>query len=222
MRLPFTADQLLDAFGRFNVAVWPMQIVAYVLAVAAVGLAIRGGRTESRAVGLVLAFLWAAAAAYHATALGSITASGPVFAAAFAVQAALFGVAALRDRLSFRAAPGAVTTAGLALMLYATAIYPLLGLLAGHPFPRGPAFGVTPCPNAIFTFGLLLLTDRPVPRWLLPIPLLWSLIGLAAAAYLGMTEDFPLPVAGVLATTLLLVRDRPHAHPPAARGAAAR
>lgn len=221
MRLPFTEDQFLDAFARFNQEVWPLQVVAYALAVLAVALAIRGGRGASRGAGVVLAFLWAAAAAYHAVALGRLAASGPVFAAAFVVQAVLLATAAIRDRLSFRAG-GALTTTGLALVLYALALYPLLGALAGHPFPRGPAFGVTPCPNAIFTFGLLLLTDRPVPRWLLPIPLLWSIVGLTAVTSLGMLEDLPLPVAGVLATGLLLIRDRPHVHRPSARGAAAR
>lgn len=218
MRLPFTADQFLDAFARFNQEVWPLQLVAYALAILAVALAIHGGRGASRGAGLVLAFLWAAAGAYHAAALGRIASSGPVFAAAFVVQATLLAAAATGDRLSFRAAPGGATTAGLALILYALAIYPLLGLLAGHAYPRGPTFGVTPCPNAIFSFGLLLLTDRPVPRWLLPIPLLWSLVGLAAATSLGMIEDLPLPAAGVLATGVLLVRDRPHPHRPAPRG----
>src|SRR5260370_12258317 len=33
-----------------------------------------------------------------------------------------------------------------------------------------PMFGVTPCPVTIFTFGLLLLTVCPVPRWLFVIP----------------------------------------------------
>jgi hypothetical protein len=222
MRLPFTADQFLDAFARFNQEVWPLQLVAYALGVLAVVLAIRGGRGASRGAGLVLAFLWAAAAAYHAAALGRLATSGAVFAAAFVLQAMLLATAATRRRLSFRAAPGALTTTGLALILYATAIYPLLGLLAGHPFPRGPVFGVTPCPNVIFTFGLLLLSDRPVPRWLLPIPLLWSMIGFTAAMSLGMIEDLPLPFAALLATVLLLFRDRPHAHRPAPRGAAVR
>ncbi len=221
MRLPFTEDQFLDAFARFNQDVWPLQLVAYALGVLAVALAVRGGRRASRGAGLVLAFLWAVAAAYHAAALGRLAASGPVFAAAFAVQAVLLATAVAKDRLSFRAG-GALTTTGLALVLYALVLYPLLGALAGHPFPRGPTFGVAPCPNAIFTFGLLLLTDRPVPRWLLPIPLLWSIVGLTAVTALGMLEDLPLPFAGVLATGLLLIRDRPHAHRPSARGAAAR
>jgi hypothetical protein len=59
----------------------------------------------------------------------------------------------------------------------------------------------------IFTFGLLLWTERPVPRMLLVIPLLWSLLGVSAAIALDVGEDLGLVVAGLLATALLLWRD---------------
>ncbi|MFY3742294.1 DUF6064 family protein [Anaeromyxobacter sp. Red801] len=223
MGVPFTSQQLLDAFEQFNGAVWPMPLVAYALALLALVLAVRGGRGASAGTALVLAFLWAAAAAFHASAFARVSSLAPAFAAAFVVQAVLFATASVRGWLSFHARPGGLTTAGLSLMLYAAAVYPLVGALAGHAYPRAPAFGVTPCPNTIFTLGLLLLTDRPVPRRLLVVPFLWSLMGIPAALELGMTEDLPLPFAGVLATGLLLGRDRPRVHRrPAARGAGAR
>ena len=31
MNLPFTVEQFLDVFAQYNQAVWPIQIVAYVL-----------------------------------------------------------------------------------------------------------------------------------------------------------------------------------------------
>lgn len=223
MGAPFTSQQLLDAFEQFNRAVWPMPLVGYALAVLAMVLAVRGGRAASAGAALVLAFLWGAGAAFHASALARLSPVGAALAAAFVIQAALFATAAVRGWLSFHAAPGAFTTTGLSLMLYAAAVYPLVGALAGHAYPRAPAFGVAPCPNAIFTFGLLLLTDRPVPRRLLVIPFLWSLAGVATVLDLGMMEDLPLPFAGVLASGLLLGRDRPRVHGrPAARGAGAR
>ena len=223
MGVPFGSQQLLDAFEQFNRAVWPMPLVAYALALLALVLAVRGGRGASAGAALALALLWAAAAAFHASAFARVSPLAPAFAAAFVVQAVLFATASVRGGLSFHARPGGLTTAGLSLMLYAAAVYPLVGALAGHAYPRAPAFGVAPCPNAIFTFGLLLLTDRPVPRRLLVIPLLWSLVGVAAVMDLGMMEDLPLPFAGVLATGLLLGRDRPRLHGrPAARGAGAR
>ena len=67
-----------------------------------------------------------------------------------------------------------------------------------------------------FTVEASLLTDRPVPRWLLPIPFLWSLVGLSAAVQLGVLEDYGLPVAGVAGTAALLARDSRHGRAPGA------
>jgi hypothetical protein len=87
-------------------------------------------------------------------------------------------------------------------------VYPLLGTLLGHGYPRSPSFGVAPCPTTIFSFGLLLLTSAKVPRSVLVIPFLWSLLGFTAALLLGVREDSGLLVAGVLSVALLLWRDR--------------
>jgi hypothetical protein len=54
---------------------------------------------------------------------------------------------------------------------------------------------------------LLLWTERPVPRLLLVIPLLRSLLGVSAAISLDVGGDIDLVVAGLLSTALLLWRD---------------
>ena len=93
--------------------------------------------------------------------------------------------------------------AGGALIFYAFLIYPILGMRAGHGLMAGPMFGVAPCPTTIFTIGLLLLARGKWVPWLSIIPILWSLVGLAAALQLGIPEDFGLPVAGVLLAIML-------------------
>lgn len=91
---------------------------------------------------------------------------------------------------------------------YAMVAYPLLGLALGHVYPRAPMFGVGPCPTTIFTFGVFLLAARPVPRALLAVPLLWSLLAVSAAFLLGVWQDLLLPVAGILGTVGVLVGGR--------------
>lgn len=97
---------------------------------------------------------------------------------------------------------------GLIFMAYAMIIYPLLGTLAGHVWPQSPMFGVAPCPTTIFTFGLLLLSRTPIPKSLLIIPLLWSVIGLSAAMNFGILEDFGLLLAGLSGTAMIIIRNR--------------
>jgi len=88
--------------------------------------------------------------------------------------------------------------------LYALVIYPVLGYSFGHVYPASPTFGA-PCPTTIFTFGLLLWTDKRFPRHILVIPLLWSIIGFTAALSLTIREDFGLLIAGLLGTLLILL-----------------
>jgi hypothetical protein len=87
-------------------------------------------------------------------------------------------------------------------------VYPVIGTLLGHAYPQSPVFGVAPCPTTIFTFGLLLWTTAKVPKYVLVIPLLWSLLGVTAAFTLGIREDTGLLVAGVVGTILLIWCDR--------------
>jgi len=51
-------------------------------------------------------------------------------------------------------------------------------------------------------------TDRIVPKYVLVIPLIWSIIGFGAALSLGVKEDYGLLIAGVLGFILILFRDR--------------
>jgi hypothetical protein len=71
-----------------------------------------------------------------------------------------------------------------------------------------PAFGIAPCPLAIFTFGLLLLAAPRAPLHLLVIPLIWAAVGGSAAWLLDMPQDMALPIAAVLAAALAFRKSR--------------
>jgi hypothetical protein len=96
---------------------------------------------------------------------------------------------------------------GILFIVYATVGYPILGYLVGHIYPQTALVGIFPCPTTIFTFGLLLCTDRRVPKYLLIIPLLFSLTGFLWT-FIGMVEDIGLIAAGVLGTAMIVYRDR--------------
>jgi hypothetical protein len=132
----------------------------------------------------------------------------PVFGAAFVLQAALFAWTAVRGTLAFRFRPDPACWAGLAIAVFALAVYPLAGWLAGHGWPRAAVFGIAPCPTTIFTLGLLLLAEGRAPWRLLAIPLAWSLVGGSAAWWLKIPEDLALLLAG-FATFALIYAKKP-------------
>jgi hypothetical protein len=90
----------------------------------------------------------------------------------------------------------------------------VLGYFLGHVYPHSPTFGA-PCPTVIFTFGLLLWTDKKLPKYLLGIPLLWSLLGISAAVQWGVLEDVMLLISGLAATAMIVYRDKTESVTPA-------
>jgi len=58
VKIPFTVEQFFDIFGTYNHAIWPAQILAYLIGLVAVGLALREGKSSGRIVVLILALFW--------------------------------------------------------------------------------------------------------------------------------------------------------------------
>ncbi len=210
LRPPFSTEQFLGIFVVYNNAIWPVQIAAYALALAAIALTVKKTRITDPTVSLFLGLLWLWTGwVYHIAHFTAINKAAYGFGALFLLQGLLFlSSGVFRGRLSFNCRPTGAVLVGATMILYAMLIYPLLGHLFGHAYPQSPTFGVTPCPLTIFTFGLLLWADGPVPPHLLAIPLLWSTIGFFAAVHLGIREDLLLLAAGVVGTVLIAVNNR--------------
>jgi hypothetical protein len=209
MRIPFTVEQFFDVFGTYNTAIWPVQVLAYVLGIVALALALRESKLSTRIVSGILALFWIwMGIFYHIIHFTAINAAAWIFGIVFVLQGLLFLlVGTLFQRLVFRFILKPLPIIGACFILYATVIYPLLGISFGHSYPRSPMFGVAPCPTTIFTFGVLLWATKPVPAYLLVIPLLWSIVGMSAAVNLRVPQDYGLVVAGVLGTALILIQN---------------
>jgi hypothetical protein len=208
--LPFSQDAFFALFEQYNRAIWPAQIVAYVLALGALALAARPVPQSGRAIAAILALAWAwNGVVYHVLFFATINFWADIFGGFFVLQALLLVLTGVvRDKLAFRVGGDAFSWTGVALTVFALAIYPLIGWLLGHAWPRAPVFGVTPCPMTIFTMGMLLLIAGRTPLHLVAIPVLWSLIGGTAAWFLGVTEDLALPVAGLGGLALIFIKNR--------------
>lgn len=208
--LPFGPDAFFALFEQYNRAIWPAQIVAYALAVAALALAARPAAWSGRVIAAILAVAWAwNGAVYHMTYFVTINFWADIFGAFFVAQALLFlWTGIVRGRLAFRNGNDAASWIGVGLAVFAMIVYPAMGWALGHVWPRAPMFGVAPCPMTIFTMGMLLLAAGRVPLYLVIIPVLWSLIGGTAAWFLDVTEDLALPVAGLGGLALILAKNR--------------
>jgi hypothetical protein len=203
--LPFTVEQFFSVFAAYNNAIWPAQMVAYLLAAVALWAIFAARPWAGRAVAAILGLLWAwNGLAYHLSFFAPINPAAYGFAALFVLQGVLFlGHGTVADRLHFAGNMGWRSALGLVLIAYAGLVYTGLGYLLGHAWPSLPVFGVAPCPTTIFTFGVLMLATGPLPVWLIAIPVVWAGIGATAAVLLNVPEDLGLLVSGMLGAALL-------------------
>lgn len=208
--LPFSIEQFLELFEVYNRAIWPAQLIAYLLGGSAIFLIIRKKTVADTFINLILGIFWIwMGAVYHILFFSGINPAAYIFGFLFILQGILFLVLNRPgQKLMFAFRKDLYGLIGGLFILYALIVYPLLGHALGHIYPQSPVFGVAPCPTTIFTFGLLLWTKGKVPYWLLIIPGLWALIGFSAAVQLTIYEDLGLVIAGIISVILLVYRNR--------------
>jgi hypothetical protein len=190
----------------------------YVLGLAAVYLAARKTRHPDRMVSAILGVLWIWTGAvfcivfYGPTEAEFLGVTMPgiwyVSGLLFVVQGFLFFASGvLKSSLSFAVGGDGFSIVGGIMVLYALAIYPIIGFLTGRGYPQYRIFGVAPCPVTIFTFGLLLWTDTKVPRLTAIIPLIWALMGVMAVVGLQIWADVGLLLSGLVGFPLVLLHN---------------
>lgn len=210
MNVPFTVDEFLAAVQHYNLAVWPAQGIAYALGVLMIGLAIRPAPWAGRVIGAILSLLWLwVGIVYFLLNCQSMTSGSFWFGLAFVAQGVLTAIfITIRREFGFRFKADGYGITGALFILYAMLAYPVLGPLFGHNYPAVPVFGVSPDTLTIFTFGLWLWADVPVPRYLLMLPFVWAMIGSVIALAMGLPEDGGLFIAGLIGSLMVLRRER--------------
>ena len=204
----FTIDELLLVFERFNLTIWPLQIIAYIFGLMAVFFAIKQTKHAMRVVSAILSFFW-----LWAGIVFCLIYWAPSYKYAYGfgvlciIQGLLFLISACKPNLSDCPRSQLYSTTGILFICYAMAVYPLFGYFLGHVYPKSLPFGLVPCPTTIFTFGLFLLIHKKFPRYYLIVPFIVTIAGLLAV-YKGVYEDIGLFLAGLIGTFLILKRDK--------------
>ena len=201
-----TLDQLLQVFATYNQSIWPAQMIAYVFSLLALLPLLRPSTTATRLSAAILAFLWLWIGLMFWWPARDSFPPALFLTAVFVLQGIFFVSELVRPHLFFQLSGDSLSIFGI-LMIFYTLIYPLVGLLFGHAYPRMALSTLFPCPLVVFTFGLLLINRQLVPKYLLLIPFIWSLSGLVWVS-LGMWEDAFLFLGGILGTWLIWRRDK--------------
>lgn len=208
MNVPFTIDQFLGVIKNYNEAVWPIQAIFYLLGLMIIYIIVRKTTYSDRLINLTLALIWLwIGIVYHLVFFTSINKAAYAFGAITILQGVVFlYLGVFKNKITYKFRLDSYGWVGLLFIVYALAVYPVIGYFSTHSYPYSPTFGL-PCPTTIFTFGLFLLIDKRVSLWVLVIPLLWAIIGTSAALNFGITEDIGLLISGVTTFSLVAYRN---------------
>jgi len=208
MDSPFTKEQFFDVFKNYNLAVWPYQIILSLTAVFVIFLVVKKIKISDLLINIILSIYWLwNGILFFIIFFLPITRGAYFFGALFIIQALLFIVfGVITNRISYIFKFNSYSLIGIIFIFYSLVIYPIIGHIIGHTYPKLPAFGV-PCPTVIFTFGILLLTNKKIPVFFLIIPFLWSLMGISAAINYNVLQDIGLAVSGILGSVLIVIRN---------------
>ena len=208
MELP-TLEQFFNVVKVYNLTIWPMQVVAYILGVLALILAIKKTKYSSRIISAILVFFWLwVGFIFSRIYFIKVFNMAGIYVVLLIIQGIIlliFGV--FRPNISFRFKPNVYSIIGIFFIIYAMICYPAIEYILGRGYPKILPFGLVPCPTIIFTFGLFLWTDKKLPKFILIIPLILAISGFLAIV-LGIWEDIGLIIAGILGTIMIVIRDR--------------
>lgn len=198
--MPFSTEEFLNVFGRYNSDVWPIQVTFYLFAIIVLMVLFANHSKKDTIINFVLSFFWIwMGSVYHIMYFSGINPVAIAFGAVFIIQGFIFGCFGIfKSQLQYRRDKTVYSLMGTILILYGLVIYPILSFSFGHIYPKIPTFGL-PCPTTIFTFGILLFSVYRLSWYIYLIPVLWSVIGVSAAIELSITEDFALGITAVIA-----------------------
>lgn len=204
--LMFAPRTYYRLFELFNAEIWPLQVASLAIGIAALFLAWRGGDTDGRVVCAVLALLWLFVAwAYHWQRYATINWGAVYYAAGFALEGLLLGVAAVRG-IAIARPRRAVRVVAALLAFTGVIVYPLVAPLSGRPWTQAELFGIAPDPTAIATLGILLLTTGPFTGLLMLPPLAWCALTAATLWTMESAEAVIPAAAGIAALLVALAR----------------
>lgn len=208
--IPFSAEVFFSFLAQYNAAIWPTQIAAGLLALAAVFLALKPVRHSGRIIAAILAVLWIwTGAVYHLNFFARINFWDLGFGALFLIQGLLiFWSGVVRNHLErAQVPPKAVFSLGMACLAVALVLYPLLSAVFGRSLAEIAWVGTSPAPTVILTLGLLALFGAGRLWGLSIIPILFCGTGSFIAYLLPLPQDWVLlPVALAVVSVFLLKR----------------
>jgi hypothetical protein len=210
IKTPIPTEQFSSIFEKYNHAIFPVQIILFLLsllALIAIGTKIK---QKDKVVAGILGVIWVwTGVVYHWAFFSSINILALGYGVVFILQG-LFLVweGVILYNLKFVFGMTVQAFFGYFFILYGLIIYPAIAYMFEPNLSGTISIGL-PSPTIILTFGFMLLCDKKFSKYLLIIPSIWALIGISAVIKLGVYQDSMMFIAAIIADILILRSKKP-------------
>lgn len=208
METPFTTEQFFEVFEKYNSAVFPFQLIILALGFLAVFLIPGNKNFQNSLIAGFLGFLWLwIGIFYHIAFFTSINKAAYAFGGLFIIQGIFFFIELFRKKLEFSFSGQLREYFGYFFIVFGLILYPIISYLLEASFVKTISLGL-PCPTTIFTFGVLMLANNKLSKYLLIIPTIWAIIGTGAAINFDVYQDYFMILSAIIADFYLIKRKR--------------
>jgi hypothetical protein len=209
MKIPFTTEQFFEIIAKYNQAVFPAQLLLLLAVILSVILIHSKKSMRNSLIGGFLGFLWLwTGIVYHFMFFTEINKAAYLFGGLFVLQGLLFFRETFyRKKLEFGFSGKPMEFVAYFFLAFGAVIYPILIYFLENSTEKTISPGL-PCPSTILTFGFLMLTSAKLPKYLLIIPALWTVVGTSAAINFGVYPDFLMPISALFAIICLFTRKK--------------
>lgn len=205
MEIPFTTQEFFEIIERYNQTIFPAQIIILGLGILLVVILHSKIKSKNKIIGGSLGVLWLwTGIAYHLAFFTEINKAAYVFGALFVLQGLIFIIETfLRKKLEFDFKGTVMDYIAYFFIIFGIVIYPALIYILENSLSKTISLGL-PCPSTIFTFGFLMLTTLKFSKYVLIIPVLWTIVGTTAAYKFSVYPDYFMPVSALVAIIYLM------------------
>lgn len=207
MKLPFTIEQFFNVIEKYNLLLFPFQLIILILGIGCIYFLHSRFLVKDKLIGIYISVLWIwIGIAYHFAFFTVINKAAFLFGGVFVIQGLLTLFYTFRkDKLNFSFSLKPKNYLGYFFILYGLIFYPIISFFVEGSIEKTISIGL-PCPSTIFTFGFFILASNKFPKCLLIIPSLWAIVGLSAAINIGVIQDIMIIIAAITADILLIKR----------------
>ena len=209
MKTPFSTEQFISVFEKYNSALYPAQFIILALGIIAIIFLHSNNIFKNIFISGFLGLLWLwIGVVYHLYFFTVIDKAAYIFGGLFIIQGLIFLYEAIyRTHLTFEFDGKVRNYFGYFFILFGLILYPIIGYSVEHDFSKVICLGL-PCPTVILTFGFLMITNKTLPIYILIIPTIWAFIGFTAVLNFGIYQDIILLISAIVAGIWLFMRKK--------------